>query len=189
MPARRQRVGRERVVGLAVGLIVVPLAAAACGGTSATPGVAKIATPTSSTASPGSSGSVLVRFTSCMRSHGVPQFPEPTKTATGVSLRIGPGNGVDPTSSQFRSAMVSCSSLLPNGGPAGPTITPSDQLDYLKAAACMRSHGLQNFPDPTFVGGRVSFNEPQGVNVSSTPFLEAAATCRKLIPPGLPYSN
>src|SRR5262249_46489495 len=30
------------------------------------------------------------------------------------------------------------------------TITPADQADYLKGARCMRSHGVPDFPDPTF---------------------------------------
>ncbi len=122
-----------------------------------------------------------------MRTHGLPQFPEPTNN--GTSLRIGPGNGADPNSPLYASALSNCSSLLPDGGPLGPTITPSEQVDYLKAAACMRSHGIAGFPDPTLTGGHVTFHVPAGVDGSSRAFLSAEATCRKLIPPGLPYSQ
>lgn len=53
----------------------------------------------------------------------------------------------------------------------------------------MRSHGISNFPDPTFSNGTVSFNEPSSIDTHSTQFTEAQQTCRKLIPSGLPYSG
>ncbi len=93
-----------------------------------------------------------------MRSHGVPQFPDPTNN--GTSLRIGPGTGVNASSTQFRSAQASCGYLLPDGdggGALGPTLTPAEQLDYLKAAACVRAHGIANFPDPVIKNGHVKF--------------------------------
>jgi hypothetical protein len=37
-------------------------------------------------------------------------------------------------------------------------ITSADRLDYLKAAACMRSHGIPDFPDPTFGHNTATFN-------------------------------
>ena len=90
---------------------------------------------------------------------------------------------------------------LPPGMPPGtpqntrtrnmPTrpITPADQADYLKAAACMRSHGVPDFPDPTFENNTVTFNIPPNIDPNSSQAKSAVATCAKLIPPGLPYSN
>ena len=47
-------------------------------------------------------------------------------------------------------ASNACRHLLPNGGVSkGNTISSADQADYLKAAGCMRTHGIPNFPDPT----------------------------------------
>src|SRR5262249_33908012 len=43
---------------------------------------------------------------------------------------------------------------------AGPKITPAEQAAYLRAAACIRSHGVPDFPDPTFQNGHVKFNIP-----------------------------
>jgi hypothetical protein len=123
-----------------------------------------------------------------MRSHGVPEFPNPTNN--GTSLRIGPGTGVDANSSQFHSAQGSCGHLLPDGGPLGPTLTPAEQLDYLKAAACVRAHGIANFPDPLIRNGHVKFVLPPGTLDANTTLLQQAISiCRKLIPAGLPYSN
>jgi hypothetical protein len=67
------------------------------------------------------------------------------------------------------------------------TITPADQTDYLKAAACMRSHGVPDFPDPTFQNNTVTFNVPPNIDPNSSQAKTAETICVKLIPPGLPY--
>ena len=87
--------------------------------------------------------------------------------------------------------------MLPPGTPQNtgtqdtqtPQITPGDQGDYLKAAECMRSHGVPDFPDPTFGNNTVTFNVPPNIDPNSSQAKSAVATCSKLIPPGLPYSN
>jgi hypothetical protein len=77
-----------------------------------------------------------------------------------------------------------------NSGPTPKqTITPADQADYFKAAACMRSHGVSDFPDPTFGNNTVTFNIPPNIDPSSSQAKTAESICVKLIPPGLPYSN
>ena len=77
-----------------------------------------------------------------------------------------------------------------NGGqPPAQTITPADQADYLKAAACMRSHGIPDFPDPTFQNNTVTFNIPPNIDPNSSQAKSAVAICQKLIPTGLPYSS
>jgi hypothetical protein len=74
-------------------------------------------------------------------------------------------------------------------GQPSQTITAQDQQDYLKAAACLRSHGITNFPDPTFSDGTVKFDIPSSIDTHSTQFIPAAQICAKLIPAGLPYSK
>ena len=77
-----------------------------------------------------------------------------------------------------------------NGGqPSGRTITRADQADYVKAATCMRSHGVPDFPDPTFQNNTVTFNIPPDIDPNSSQAKSAEAICVKLIPPGLPYSS
>jgi len=70
-----------------------------------------------------------------------------------------------------------------------PQITRADQADYLKAAECMRSHGVPGFPDPTFENNTVTFTIPPNIDPNSPHAKSAEAICVKLIPPGLPYSN
>jgi hypothetical protein len=69
------------------------------------------------------------------------------------------------------------------------SIAPADRLDYLKAAACIRSHGFPDFPDPTFANNTVTFHIPANIDPNSPQAKRAQAICVKLIPPGLPYSN
>jgi len=77
-----------------------------------------------------------------------------------------------------------------NGGQTqSQTITPADRPDYLNAARCMRSHGVPDFPDPTFGNNTVTFDIPPNIDPSSSQAKTAEAICVKLIPPGLPYSN
>jgi hypothetical protein len=55
-----------------------------------------------------------LKFTDCMRSHGVPKLADPKETAGGISIG---GPGLDPKSPQFQAAQKHCRSLLPGGGP------------------------------------------------------------------------
>jgi hypothetical protein len=92
----------------------------------------------------------------------------------------------------MQAARRDCQSILPAGPAPSPTITPKDEADYIKAAACMRAHGVPDFLDPTFSANSVRFNSPPGMNASighSPQFLRAREICEMLIPPGLPYSK
>jgi hypothetical protein len=58
-----------------------------------------------------------VKFVTCMRKHGEPDFPDPLPNGT-FQLNGGP-NPVDPNSPQFKTAMSSCHALLPPGSGFG----------------------------------------------------------------------
>jgi hypothetical protein len=53
-----------------------------------------------------------LKYSQCMRTHGLPNFPDPTESPNGISLTL---RGVDPNSAQFRSAQTACRSLSPVG--------------------------------------------------------------------------
>jgi hypothetical protein len=156
------------------------LLAAGCGG-GGSPRVASVASST--TITPQS----ITGYSQCMRSHGVPSFPDPDR---GGVIQKGPvvaARAVDP--SRFDAAGNACGHLFPAGPGGSVQISRADQTDYLKAAACMRSHGTPNFPDPTFQNGGVKFTIPSSINANSPQVLHALPICRKLIPAGLPYSG
>ncbi len=188
---------------LAAALIALSVLVAGCGGTSPSGGVASLSsnaskTSTTSSTAAGSSGasgsssspgSQAVAYSACVRAHGVPNFPDPkiSTHGNGVSVAIGINPSIS-SNPHFKSAQQACSKLLPGGGPGGEgsshQITPSEQSQYLKAAACIRSHGVPNFPDPTFSGGGVHI-EHQGLNESSPAFKTAVQACESLIPGGV----
>jgi hypothetical protein len=64
----------------------------------------------------------MLKFSQCMRSHGVPKYPDPTFMPNGGSqMTIGKSSGIDPGSPQFRAAQKACQELVPNGPvAAGP---------------------------------------------------------------------
>lgn len=122
-------------------------------------------------------------FARCVRARGIPNYPDPDSSGhfpkrdlrqLGVSV------------SRLRATQDSCQNLLPAGQ---PPLTAGQQQDYLRAAACMRSHGIAGFPDPSFSGGGVHFPIPSGIDVNSGRFAQARQTCARLIPAGLPYSG
>ena len=86
----------------------------------------------------------FLTFSVCMRSHGVPNFPDP---GSGGGIQITPGDGLDPRSPAFQGAQKQCFHLLPGGGPHPGS--PADEPKMLALSECMRRHGLTNFPDPT----------------------------------------
>jgi hypothetical protein len=116
----------------------------------------------------------FLHFSKCMRSHGVPNFPDPSP---GGGIQITPGSGPDPLTPAFQHAQESCRKLLPGGGPRGG-VPESAKLALLHHAECMRAHGVPNYPDPRFPsGGGVESLIPENLNPSSPAFQTAAKAC------------
>jgi hypothetical protein len=127
-----------------------------------------------------------VRFSACMRAHGVPNFPDP---GPGGGINIGSGSGINPASPAFQDAQKACGGG-PGGGPATGTFSESRKLAMLHLSQCMRRHGFTSFPDPTTgppsgppPGGGIAFGGPGGFiaipqsTVQSPGFQQAAAAC------------
>jgi hypothetical protein len=55
----------------------------------------------------------FLRYASCMRAHGIANFPDPGGHCLAC---IGPGDGIGSQSPQYLSAQQACRSLLPSGG-------------------------------------------------------------------------
>jgi hypothetical protein len=115
-------------------------------------------------------------YAHCMRAHGVPSYPDPNSKgqfyiANGAS---------DPTAkvstTVLNAAAQACRKLLPATmvKPPNGQGSTSDQTAKLTWAACMRSHGEPNFPDPASDG---SFTLPSGVNAESPQFQAALKAC------------
>jgi hypothetical protein len=124
-------------------------------------------------------GSRLTQLAACMRSHGEPNFPDPN--AQGVIS----SSDLDPSSPQFQQAMQACQKDLPNGGTPSPAQQAQMRQQALAFSACMRKHGVPNFPDPQFSsGGRVTMkvSSGSGINPRSAQFQAAQKACQGDLP-------
>jgi hypothetical protein len=161
---------------LAVLIAAGSLPLAACGSSS----------PSSSGGTDASASSAYgksLQFASCMRSHGVPNFPDPKANGAGVLKVQSTGgntevNGVSVNGPAFQGAMQACKSDLPNGGKPQP-LSESRRNAMLAFSACMRRHGLPNFPDPTFNDGQAGliFRRSSGIDPNSPAFQAAQKAC------------
>jgi hypothetical protein len=122
-----------------------------------------------------------------MRSHGVPNFPDPVGGRLDLQIQRTPNsatvNGVTVNAPAFQSAMQACHAYLPNGGQPTRSASPVRSA-ALRFAQCMRSHGVANFPDPQFQGGGVIERfrgQPLGIDPNSPAFKQAQQACQPLI--------
>lgn len=123
-------------------------------------------------------------YAKCMRSHGVPSFPDPVQGPNGqVSL-----GGLGIKWPQATAARLACKSLAP-AGTADQAVSATQQRAFLIWAACIRANGVPDFPDATFSSGGPQFpNVTRDMNVSA---LQAAeSTCEHYLagkwPGGIP---
>jgi hypothetical protein len=207
-PKRLTRSPQARL--LAVATLVSGVLVAGCGGSSPRPTAATVGgattLPSRTATGAASSGSTAagagrsgpLAFANCMRSNGVPNFPDPNP---GGGFNV--GAGINPLSPAFKAAQATCRKLLPGAGPPGPgsTTHPSPQTlaKLLKISRCMRRHGVPQFPDPTtsvpsnpagireitdFDGAILLF--PSTINMQSPAYKQALTACGA--PPlGLPH--
>ncbi len=156
---------------IAIAVLVLP--AAACDSSPSSTGAggsSNAGGPVSSQAA----SSTAVAFSHCMRSHGVPDFPDPT--SRGGVPKVTPQQ-VGVSNSRFQVAQRACAQLLQ------PTQAQVPQImtGMLKFARCMRSHGVPNWPDPsTDRNGQPVFNI-SGINPDSPLVSNTANECTHLL--------
>ena len=195
---------------LALFALAATLGLAACGGAKS-PAVANLGTTTmgnagsNTTTTTGTSGrgapetpaqlqAAALKFSQCMRSHGVPNFPDP---GPGGGFVFPTGSGLNPSSPAVQSAQAKCQKYM-GGSLPGPGTVEHPNAHWLaqmvKAAACMRRHGYPNFPDPrTSVPSKpfgdsgasvisdidgVIFLFPGSIDTTSPQFYRAADACK-----------
>lgn len=102
-------------------------------------------------------------------------------TLTGLSLLAsGCGGGTTPPGVAHLTTGATTTALSPQA---------AQMAMALRWAACMRAHGLPDFPDPTSVpGGGVHFDVPPAMATSAT-MAAAMQSCQKFQPPPTPPSG
>lgn len=127
-------------------------------------------------------------FARCMRSDGVPNWPDPSSSGTFDKSEL-TTQRLGASAARVQSAQNACGHLLPNGG-SGPNAA---QLQQAKAQAlafsrCVRAHGVPNFPDPGS-DGRIPDPATAGVDQGSPRFEAANRACGAYRPPYMPSNS
>jgi hypothetical protein len=178
---------------LAAGLGALALVAAGCGGPAAPP-VAGIGTRTTSTAptvagcsrtgcsSAGASQRLeaqALKYSECMRAHGLADFPDPTLGPNGLpGFSMNDSGDLNAQSPQFQAAKDACKNDLPDLG--APPTRQDEVGAALEYTRCMRSHGEPDFPDPDG-RGVIRITSTTGILAPSSPqFRKAQAACQSL---------
>lgn len=182
----RARPPAARTAAAIIATAGLTLLAAACGGSPSSAGSGGSPSLGGSASSPS-----VFAFARCVRHHGVPNYPDPGSNGpmpNGSVQQFAQQLGV--SFPRLRAALDACVNLNPKAnGQGSQPLTAQEQRDYLRAARCMRLHGITNLPDPTFPGGHVNFTIPSSMDTTSPRFTQALRTCQKLIPAGFPYSG
>jgi hypothetical protein len=164
-------------------------------------GIAVVATAWGGSA-PSSSASAptyaqVLALAQCMRSHGVPSFPDPDAsgsyalTSHGLIEGAG-GSSIDIDNSQAQAAYGDCR----HGLPGAPSVSQLEQRErqeqqrqartlpeLLKWERCVRSHGVPNF-NPGLGGQSPAPGSGGAFNPNSPQFQAALTACQHLLPPG-----
>ena len=144
-------------------LALLAVAVASVAGVTTACSSSSTSSPAHATGHAARSASSSLAFSACMRSHGVHNFPDPSAGSNGQQVTIQQGSGIDPNSPAFQAAQRSCQSLLPAGKTAGGgSVSPAERARILRYAACIRTHGVPNYPDPTFNGNAIDFGNLSG---------------------------
>lgn len=162
-----------RVVIPAAGLVLL---AAACGGSP------------SSTGSGSAASQVGINYADCMRSHGVPKYPDPSGTnelANGLPKVSLQQLGV--SGAQYQAAQSACAHLLPNGGQLTQSQSQRDLNAMRRFARCMRSQGVPTWPDPTNgpAGWGFDLVHSRGFDPNSQQIENKMDVCQRALPPGI----
>jgi len=199
MPTRQfspqPRLRRRLTLTAPLALAGLSLLVAACGGEASPSSVARIGKTTGATvADVGPNVTTppnpviaakqykqAVKFTQCMRAHGIADFPDPS---AGGGIQIsggGPNSDLNPSNATFVAAQDACQKYSPVQQPSAGQQAEL-QAKALAFSACMRKHGVPNFPGPQFMsGGRVleKITNGSGVDPSSPMFQATQQKCSK----------
>jgi hypothetical protein len=163
----------SRSKGVILPLVVVSLASVlitACGSSSGS--------PNTSASTSNSPAVAAFKYASCMRKHGVSDYPDPQVTtnpngSVAVAIAGQSGTGAAPA---FQSAQKACNGILlaqSTDGSAGPS-----KQEFLAFAHCLHTHGFTDFPDPDTQGEITGqMIHASGVDLKAPSFLTAADAC------------
>ena len=139
-----------------------------------------------------------VGYSACMRSHGVPGYPDPP---SGGQVPKADSQQLGVSSTRLQAAQRSCRHLYPgNGGALGASLRQCEETgncpqamvhrvmnSMLAFSRCMRAHGALSWPDPTIDSeGRPGFNlvPIHGTDWNSPQIQNKISECGHVMPAG-----
>jgi hypothetical protein len=168
---------RLPLIPAAVAVAATTLLAAGCGGKGSAR-VANVASNATTATSTTATQHGALAFAQCVRSHGLPNWPDPTSNGGFDKFKL---RQLGYTRPQVRAAERPCIHLLPpvSGSESQtPQQVHTQIADGVSFADCMRSHGVSRFPDPTALGQlTLEMVEAQGIDVHSPAVLRVVQAC------------
>lgn len=181
---RRSRLGWPPAVRTAAAVIATAVLVAACSEGS----------PPSTSSGGAPSSPSAVAYSACMRSHGVPNFPDP---GSGGAIPKADPQQLGVSSAQLQVAQRACQQLIPA---TGDTAEQQQETQCAMAgqcsqamvqkwmsglrtlAQCLRTHGEPSWPDPVLNSrGLPHFNyEQAGIDHHSSQVLAKVQECMQL---------
>jgi hypothetical protein len=122
---------------------------------------------------------VWLRYATCARAHGVPDFPDPRLDSQGRASF--PSDA--PVKQESAQVNTACGAIL-KGLPASATrngpVTAAQLRLLIAWARCMRSHGVPNWPDPRSDGTFPIIGTPLAAEGKTGPVLGGMLACRHI---------
>lgn len=198
-----------KVTSIAIGLVipVIALAAACGGGGSKDDGIASAGGGKTSGSEPASSApgasrgrfyDLELKYTQCIRRHGLPEWPDPKPNGhrdmpkiEELQSRLQSGADLSAGQEKLGKAMRPCMKQMQAADAAAPRRDPrKDYEAMLKHAKCMRKNGLTGFGNPRIVdghaipGGESDPTKPK-LDPGSPAYKRAQNACRSVLPDGV----
>jgi hypothetical protein len=173
MTTRSQR----STAGVLAAFAAVALLLGGCQGDDPEPGVASVG-GTPSAATPADRDAQISRYRGCLTEHGVKLLDTPT----AEGLPQVDKEHTDPK--VLGDAQEQCRQFVPSGGDA--TRPSSQDLEASrKYAACIRQHGVPDYPDPDPVSGEPGISDELGARLKADPAMATATrACAEFQPGG-----
>jgi hypothetical protein len=170
-------------------LVGLALVVAACSGEDATPTIPDSGDVVTTGSQPASASTstvprlsfeeATIDFTTCMREEGI-DFPDVRIDAEGRPVLDDVLDQLDTATPEFRAALTTCAEILTAAGALELESDPELQaviIDQLATfSECMRTNGVEAFPDPTPGFNGTGTPYPLGLVPFDDPQFESAAT-------------
>jgi hypothetical protein len=170
----------RRMIGLILISVCVASAAAGCGA-GGSGGTQPSGAPASGT---GQAMSVMRELARCIRSHGMPGWPDPVLNPLTNQPDFPPGAPRIPPNVQ--QACQSIASRLPPRVQSSQPPTAASMQALLRFARCMRSHGIASWPDPNTLG-EFPLTQQMSAQFKESAGQGAVRVCIRYVPGGSQY--